>query len=71
MPLQPHQQRVVDEKRELDGKLVALNRFIGTPQERNTLFCSLPAAECERLHAQRRAMVEYSNILGDRIAAFE
>ena len=31
MTLQPHQQRVVDEKRDLDEKLEKLNAFFGSP----------------------------------------
>ncbi|WP_157651725.1 crAss001_48 related protein [Burkholderia ubonensis] len=63
--LAPHQQRVVDEKAELDERLSKLNAFFGTP-----IFTGLDENERERLSAQARVMGEYSSILGDRIAAF-
>jgi hypothetical protein len=64
--LQPHQQRVVDEKSELDTKILALEKFIaGSP-----IFTGLPDAEKERLVRQASCMNEYSGILGERIEAF-
>ena len=39
--MQPHQQRVVDEKTELDKKATALSNFIGTSQ----IFVTLDLAE--------------------------
>ena len=64
--LQPHQQRVVDEKEELDKKAKALSNFIGT----NPTFETLDAAEKERLKMQNDVMWQYSEILGARISAF-
>jgi hypothetical protein len=64
--MQPHQQRVVDEKIELDQKIVGLSVFMEKP----AIFGTLPELERFRLFAQRRVMVEYSNILGERISAF-
>ncbi len=64
--LQPHQQRVVDEKSELDKKATALSNFIGE----NPIFPTLDAAEQERLKEQCEVMWQYSEILGARIAAF-
>lgn len=64
--LQPHQQRVVEEKAELDTKATALSKFIGE----GTIFPALEAAEQERLKEQCELMWEYSEILGARIAAF-
>ena len=66
MTLQPHQQRVVDEKTELDKKATALSEFIGN----NPIFCTIDAAEQERLKEQNEVMWQYSEILGARIAAF-
>lgn len=63
---QPHQQRVVDEKTELDTKATALSKFIGE----STIFPALDAAEQERLKEQCELMWEYSEVLGARIAAF-
>lgn len=69
--MQPHQQRVVDEKAELDTKIGALSSFIGTFEKPNSIFASLSEPERNRLYAQHRVMVEYSSILSERIAAFE
>lgn len=64
--MQPHQQRVVDEKAQLDAKLWALRKFIAD----SPAFKSLDSAEKIRLRAQACVMGEYSDILGERIAAF-
>lgn len=64
--LLPHQQRVVDEKAELDDKATKLSSFIGT----NPMFESLDAAEQERMREQCEVMWQYSEILKARIAAF-
>ena len=66
MELQPHQQRVIDEKAELDKKAHALSDFIGN----NPIFDTLDPAEQERLKEQNDVMWKYSEILGERIAAF-
>lgn len=65
MELQPHQQRVVTEKAELDKKLTKLNAFFNTE-----MFANLDDAEIERLQRQADIMAEYSDVLGERIAAF-
>ena len=64
--MQPHQQRVVDEKAELDEKLTKLDAF-----GRTLLFASLPPDEQGRLNRQHSLMEQYSAVLGERIAAFE
>lgn len=64
--LQPHQQRVVDEKAELDTKAEKLSAFIGS----SPVFETLDAEEQERLRRQNDLMWQYSEILGERIAAF-
>lgn len=66
MELKPHQQRVLDEKDELDTKATALSKFIGE----STIFPTLDAAEQGRLKEQCELMWEYSEILAARIAAF-
>ena len=66
MELQPHQQRVVDEKRELDEKLAKLDTF-----GRSEFFKTLPEAEQGRLNRQHSLMEQYSAVLGERIAAFQ
>ena len=63
--LAPHQQRVVDEKRDLDDKREKLGNFKNTD-----LFASLPWQEQERLNTQAHIMTMYSEVLGERIAAF-
>lgn len=65
MELQPHQQRVVDEKRELDEKREKLDAFKSGP-----IFQTLPWDEQERLNTQAHIMTLYSAVLGRRIAAF-
>lgn len=62
----PHQQRVVDEKKELDEKLDKLKAFIET----NPIFNNLPDDERGRLGRQFDVMEEYSRILSQRISAF-
>lgn len=64
--MQPHQQRVIDEKAELDKKANALSEFIGN----SPIFETLDPAEQERLKEQNDIMWQYSEILGARIAAF-
>lgn len=64
--MQPHQQRVVDEKKDLDEKLDKLKAFI----EANPIFKTLPEDERGRLGHQFDAMAQYSSILSQRIAAF-
>lgn len=63
--MQPHQERVVTEKRELDDRLEKLRAFIETP-----VFAGLDPAEKGRLWQQVGVMQWYSEILGARIAAF-
>lgn len=63
--MQPHQQRVVDEKDELEEKLTKLNSFIG-----GTIYDSLSADERNRLSRQAVIMKDYLDILNERINAF-
>lgn len=66
MNIQPHQQRVIDEKSELDVKRAALSTFI----EGSIRFAELDTTEKDRLRRQRVIMGEYSDVLNERIAAF-
>lgn len=68
MTLQPYQQRVVDEKKELDEKLAKLDKFT-----RADNFESIVGDidECNRLRDQADYMFRYSKILGERIASFK
>jgi len=65
--LAPHQQRVLDEKRELDDKLQKLTAFISSEK-----FSTIVQDEGERgrLVCQEEAMKDYSAILAERIEAF-
>lgn len=61
-----YQQRVVDEKDELDRRLVKLRAFIDGPDT----YAQLPTEDRKLLWQQWQAMLEYSDILGQRIARF-
>lgn len=63
--LQPFQERVVTEKKELDEKIEKLLAFTKTEA-----FASLPNSEQSLLGRQSEAMVQYSVVLGARITAF-
>lgn len=65
-PIQPHQQRVIDEKTALDEKATALSQFIGT----NPVFETIDPDEQELLKSQNDVMWQYSEILAQRIAKF-
>lgn len=64
--IQPHQQRVIDEKAALDKNAKALSVFISV----NPVFETLDPAEQERMKVQNDLMWQYSEVLGQRIAAF-
>jgi hypothetical protein len=61
----PHQQRVIDEKTELDMKLIALTSFFSTD-----IFKGLNQKNQDLLTSQEVAMDEYSQILAERISLF-
>jgi hypothetical protein len=65
--LQTHQQRVVNEKQELDKKIIALCSFIHS----DGYYMAVPDYT-ERIHIQLqfRAMVDYSHSLSERISKF-
>lgn len=64
--LQPHQQRVVEERDQLADRLGKLGDFIlGNPQ-----YVELPPKEQQLLNDQHAAMSAYHAILGQRIAGF-
>lgn len=66
-PMEPWQQRVVDEKAELDERATKLEHFIVV----NSAFLALPGAEQSRMRAQLAAMEIYAYILGERIQAWK
>ncbi len=63
--MEDYQQRVIDEKKELDEKLGKLRVFI-----RSAKFPTLPFIERDLLRKQMFVMEEYSEILGKRIMLF-
>lgn len=65
--MEDFQQRVVEEKADLDGRLARLMRFIET----GSIFHSLPVAEQSRQRLQAIHMRALSAVLGERIAAFK
>lgn len=64
--LLPHQQRIVDEKTELDLKIKNLQNFIET----NGIYETLIEPEKRDLKEQLSLMMHYSLILGRRINRF-
>ena len=63
--MQPHQQRVVDEKAELSDKTDKLEAFLG-----GSIYVGLPPAEQSRLTRQHRIMQLYEQVLSERISSF-
>lgn len=63
--MQPHQERVVIEKSELDAKIEKLDEF-----RAGEIFSRLPEEEKDRLNRQLSYMRSYSGVLADRISAF-
>ena len=63
--MQPHQQRVVEEKAELDDRAHKLSLFF-----RTEVFEGLPTVEKDRLRVQVHLMRAYSAVLEARINAF-
>jgi len=63
--MQPHQQRVIDEKAELSERLDKLEAFHNT-----AVYAGLPAAEQSRLTRQLYIMKLYEQVLSERISAF-
>ena len=65
MELQPHQQRVVAERAELEDKLGKLEAFLTGER-----FDAVPDDEKGRLLLQHVLMESYARVLKQRIAAF-
>jgi len=63
--MEPYQERVVEEKTELDVKIEKLHRFMMTSG-----FDKLSELERDRLVRQHIAMSQYSGVLGERINGF-
>jgi uncharacterized Fe-S center protein len=65
-PLTVEQQKVVDEKRELDAKLEKLVIFINTSE----LYKQSTRVDQDLMREQRECMFTYSSILAKRIKRF-
>ncbi len=65
MTLLPYQQRVVDEKAELDTRREKLIAFIQSPE-----FDRISVKDRSLLTRQLMFMDDYSAVLGERICAF-
>lgn len=63
--MQPHQERVVEERADLDYKMDKLSAFLDS----NTYY-NLPAGEQGRLVEQLGIMNQYRDVLDRRISAF-
>lgn len=63
--MQAYQERVVEEKRELDEKLAKLDTFANTEQ-----YAALSVKEQTQMTRQLCIMHNYSKVLGDRMEAF-
>ena len=66
MPLQPYQQRVVEELSDLSAKIERIKSFADS-----TEFAALDAVDSGLLIAQWEAMSAYSTILDLRIIRFQ
>lgn len=64
--MQPHQQRVVDEKKDLDEKISKLRDF----QNASPIWKKLPLEQKTLLRSQLGYMVNYSVVLNERINLF-
>lgn len=65
----PHQQRVIDEARELRVKTLALQKFIEN-EDKNSIFKQQTEYERIDLFNQYKTMIEYLAILDRRINRF-
>lgn len=66
IPLEPYQQRLLIEKREVETRLVALQNFIDSPS-----FPVLPDMDQHLMNRQAHFMSGYLGILLQRIARFQ
>jgi hypothetical protein len=64
--LQPYQERVVQERYDLNVKILALSKFFDTP-----MYASLELFDRSILVRQLNVMREYMEILESRIAGFK
>ena len=64
--MQPHEERVVKERDDLDEKIGKLCDFVGSSR----IYKSLPEPEQSRLQVQLHYMQGYSHILHERVRNF-
>ena len=64
--MEDYQQRVIDEKKELNEKIMKLVAFLANP----ALLSRLTKGELRRLERQFVIMESYRDILNERILAF-
>lgn len=62
---EPWQERIINERNDLEFKLHRLTNFIDS-----TLFDTLPKAEQGRLQRQKLIMIDYVAVLNERVAAW-
>jgi crAss001_48 related protein len=62
---EPHVERVIKEKQDLDEKLAKLQKFLADPA-----FKAIPSEHQDLLGRQALVMAEYSQILAQRISIF-
>jgi hypothetical protein len=62
----PYQQRVVDEKKDLDERLERLTAFLASAEAAN-----VPTQEQRRMNRQAMLMALLSDTLGERISNFK
>jgi hypothetical protein len=64
--MEAYQQRVIDEKSDLDLKILKLDDF-----RHGSIYPTLPEEERSRLTRQYCHMKDYSDVLGERIESFK
>lgn len=69
--MKPHQERVIEEQKELQIKVDALYAFLSDPEKSGALDnAALDPAERDRMQRQLDCMIAYNGILLERIEAF-
>lgn len=66
--MQPHQQRVLDEMKDLEDRTSKLHNFISSDNFETLVN---DPAECQRLIYQRHCMQQYVFALKDRVTNFK
>ena len=70
MTIQPYQQRVIDELKDLEDKLARLVKFIDD-QHSGASKIAISESDFSLLVDQQNAMQEYANVLRKRVFRFE